>query len=145
MRVDFEADLLILLSDVARHMRNYGNQLAERHGMTLAQLMIVARLEREPDISQNELAEITELSAMTVARLIDRLEEVDEVKRCADPKDRRMWRLRLTPAAAPLAGEIRNLRAKLYQIATRDRCLSPWRDGTGSAADEGKLQQPVTR
>jgi DNA-binding MarR family transcriptional regulator len=119
MRADFEADLLILLSDVARHLRNYGNQLAERNGMTLAQLMIVARLEREPDISQNELAEITELSAMTVARLIDRLEEAGVVKRCADPKDRRMWRLRLTPAAAPLAEEIRNLRAKLYQIATK--------------------------
>jgi hypothetical protein len=33
---DFENDLLVLLSDVARHMRTYGNQLAQQHGMTFA-------------------------------------------------------------------------------------------------------------
>jgi MarR family transcriptional regulator for hemolysin len=117
---DFENDLLILLADVARHCRTYGNQLAQKHGMTLAQLMIVARLEREPDISQNELAAITELSPMTVARLIDRLEELGLVKRRADPKDRRMWRLRLMPASAPLVREIKSLRAKLYRTATKE-------------------------
>jgi len=72
---DFENDLCILLSDVARHMRTYGNQLAQQHGTTLAQLTILERLQREPDITQNELAAITELSSMTVARLVDRLEE----------------------------------------------------------------------
>ena len=40
---NFENDLLILLSDVARHCRTYGNQLAQQHGVTLSQLMIVAR------------------------------------------------------------------------------------------------------
>jgi DNA-binding MarR family transcriptional regulator len=116
---DFENDLLIVLSDVARHCRTYGNQLAQRHGVTFAQLMIVARLEREPDISQNELAAITELSPMTVARLVDRLEELGFVKRCADPKDRRLWRLRLMHASAPLVREIRSLRAKVYRTATK--------------------------
>ena len=33
---DFENDLLVLLSGVARHMRTYGNQLAQQHGMTFA-------------------------------------------------------------------------------------------------------------
>jgi MarR family transcriptional regulator, transcriptional regulator for hemolysin len=116
---NFENDLLILLSDVARHCRTYGNQLAQQHGVTLSQLMIVARLEREPDISQNELAAITELSPMTVARLVDRLEELGLVERRADPKDRRMWRLRLMPASAPLVREIRSLRAKLYRTSTK--------------------------
>ena len=96
---DFENDLLILLADVARHMRTYGNQLAQKHGMTLAQLIIVGRLDREPDVSQTDLAAIPELSPMTVSRLIDRLENLGLVKRCADPKDRHMWRLQLTPAA----------------------------------------------
>lgn len=116
---DFENDLLILLADVARHMRTYGNQLAQKHGMTLAQLMIVGRLDREPDVSQNELAAITELSPMTVARLVDRLEDLGLVKRCADPEDRRMWRLQLTPSAAPLVRDIKTLRAKLFLVATK--------------------------
>ena len=116
---DLENDLLILLFDVARHMRTYGNQLAQQHGMTLAQLKILERLERERDISQNELAAITELSPMTVARLIDRLEELGLVKRCPDPEDRRMWRLQLTPAAVPLVGHIKTLRAKLFLVGTK--------------------------
>jgi MarR family transcriptional regulator, transcriptional regulator for hemolysin len=116
---DFENDLLVLLWDVARHMRTYGNQLAQHHGMTLGQLMILERLEHESEISQNELAAITELSPMTVARSVDRLEELGLVKRCADPEDRRMWRLRLTPTAAPLAREIKTLRANLFLVGTK--------------------------
>jgi MarR family transcriptional regulator, transcriptional regulator for hemolysin len=139
---DFENDLCILLSDVARHMRTYGNQLAQQHGTTLAQLTILERLQREPDITQNELAAITELSSMIVARLVDRLEELDLVKRCADPEDRRMWRLQLTPAAAPLMRAIKTLRAELFLVATKGinasvlgaiaRCLRQMKENVSS-------------
>ena len=78
--LDFENDLLILLSDVARHMRTYANQLAQAHGMTFAQLTILAQLEGEFALSQNELATITELAPITVARLVDRLEELGLVE-----------------------------------------------------------------
>jgi MarR family transcriptional regulator, transcriptional regulator for hemolysin len=117
--LDFEDDLLVLLSDAARHMRTYGNQLARQHGMTFAQLTILAWLEGESELSQNELAAITELAPVTVARLVDRLEELGLVKRCADPKDRRMWRLRLTPVASSLGRDIKALRAKLFLVATK--------------------------
>ena len=40
---DFENDLLDMLSNVARHVRTYGNQLAQQHGMTFAQLTILVR------------------------------------------------------------------------------------------------------
>jgi len=120
MPVDLENDLLILLSDVARHMRTYGDQLAQAHGMTRAQLIILARLELQPDLSQNELAALAEVAPMTIARLIDRLEARGLVKRCPDPQDRRIWRLRLTPAAATLLGEINRFRAKLHSALTRE-------------------------
>jgi len=51
--------------------------------------------------------------------LIDRLEAIGLVKRCPDPADRRIWRLRLTPAAAPMAREIKNFRAKLHNAMTK--------------------------
>jgi len=119
MPADFEDDLLILLSDVARHMRTYADQLAQAHGMTRAQLIILARLERQRDLSQNELAALAEVAPMTVARLIDRLEAIGLVKRCTDPGDRRIWRLRLTPAAAPLLREIKHFRTKLHSVMTK--------------------------
>jgi MarR family transcriptional regulator, transcriptional regulator for hemolysin len=115
----FENDLLALLSDVARHMRTYGSQLAHQHGVTLGQLMILERLEQESEISQDELAGITELSPIAVVRLIDRLIELGLVKRCADPEERRMCHLRLTPAAASLARAIKTLRAELFLVATK--------------------------
>ena len=118
MSAALEDDFLTLLCDVARHIRTYGDQLAEAHGITRAQLIILARLERQPDLSQNELAAIAEVTPMTIARLIDRLETLGMVERCSDPADR-IWRLRLTPAAAPLLREIKNFCAKLHNAATK--------------------------
>ncbi|MBV9237188.1 MAG: winged helix-turn-helix transcriptional regulator [Xanthobacteraceae bacterium] len=119
MPTPVESDVLVLLYDVARHMRTYADQMARAHGMTRAQWVILARLERQPDLSQNELAALAEVTPMTIARLIDRLEALGLVKRCMDPKDRRIWRLRLTPAAAPLLGEVKEMRAKLHAVMTK--------------------------
>jgi MarR family transcriptional regulator, transcriptional regulator for hemolysin len=119
MAADLENDLLILLYDVARQMRTYADQVAQAHGLTRAQMVILARLERQPEVSQNELAAAAEVAPMTIARLIDRLEELGLVKRCTDPEDRRIWRLRLTPAAAPLLREIKRFRAKLHSVMTK--------------------------
>jgi MarR family transcriptional regulator, transcriptional regulator for hemolysin len=119
MTSDIDNDLLILLYDVARHMRTCADQMAQEHGLTRAQITILARLERQPDVSQSELAAIAEAAPMTIARLIDRLEELGLVKRCPDPNDRRVWRLRLTPASAPIRREIKRLRSKLHSVMTK--------------------------
>jgi DNA-binding MarR family transcriptional regulator len=119
MPTDIEDDLLVVLYDVARHMRAYADRMGQAHGLTRAQLVVLARLERQPDVSQNELAAVAEVAPMTIARLIDRLEELGLVKRCSDPEDRRIWRLRLTPAAGPILGEIKRLRAKLHSVMTK--------------------------
>jgi len=119
MPTSVDSDVLVLLYDVARHMRTYADQMARAHGMTRAQWVILARLERQPDLSQNELAALAEVTPMTIARLIDRLEALGLVKRCIDPKDRRIWRLRLTPPAAPLLAEIKQMRTKLHTVMTK--------------------------
>jgi DNA-binding MarR family transcriptional regulator len=117
---NLDNDLLVLINDVARHIRTYGNQLAQAHGITQVQLLILARLSRQPDLSQIELAEIAEVAPITIARVIDRLEERGLVKRCSDPRDRRIWRLQLTPAAAPILSELKNFRTKLHRVLTRE-------------------------
>jgi DNA-binding MarR family transcriptional regulator len=107
MLADPDNDLLVLIHNVARQMRTYADLVAQAHGLTRAQIIILARLERQPDVSQNELAAAAEVAPMTIARLIDRLEELGLVKRRTDSADGRVWRLRLTPAAAPLRREIK--------------------------------------
>ena len=69
--------------------------------------------------SQNELAAIAEVAPITVARLVDRLEAQGLVERCTDPKDRRIWRLRLTPAAAPVLRDIKMYRAEMRALMTK--------------------------
>jgi len=113
-----DSDLLIVLSDVARHMRTYSDQVARKHGMTRAQWIILSRLERQPNLSQSELSALAEVTPITVARLVDRLEALGLVERCSDPDDRRIWRLRLTPAAGPVLREIMDFRVKLYSVMT---------------------------
>jgi MarR family transcriptional regulator for hemolysin len=112
-----EDDFLIPLVDVARHLNAYADELARAHGITRAQLIIIARLERRPEVSQDELAAFAEVAPPTIALLIEGLERLGMLKRCSDP-ERRIY-LQLTPAAAPLLRDINHLRANLYSLAAK--------------------------
>lgn len=113
MQQTFDRDLMILLHDVARMLRTRTDRAARMHGMTRAQWIILARLSKQPGISQNELAAICEVEPITIGRLVDRLEGRGLVARCSDPADRRVWRLKLLPAAAPIIEEITAYRSEL--------------------------------
>jgi MarR family transcriptional regulator, transcriptional regulator for hemolysin len=120
MQADLENDFLVLLYDVARQMRTRVDQMARVHGMTRAQWVILARLERQPGLSQNELAGLAEMAPITIARLVDRLEEMGLVERCPDAQDRRIWRLQLTAKAAPYLRDIARYRVEIRALMTRD-------------------------
>jgi MarR family transcriptional regulator for hemolysin len=106
MQHSFDRDVLIVLHDVARLLRTRFDQRARARGMTRAQWVILARLSRQPGMSQNELAGICEVEPITVGRLVDRLEARGFVERRPDPADRRINRLHLLPAAQPILEEI---------------------------------------
>lgn len=115
---DFQRDLMFLLHDVARLLRVDADKRARAHGMTRAQWGILIWLERQPGLSQKELAEILEVEPITVARLIDRLEHRDMVERRPDPKDRRIWRLHLGEPAYLVLREIDRQRAHMRALVT---------------------------
>jgi MarR family transcriptional regulator for hemolysin len=115
---DFQRDLMFLLHDVARLLRVDADKRASVHGMTRAQWGILIWLERQPGLSQKELAELLEVEPITVARLIDRLEGRGMVERRPDPKDRRIWRLHLCNPAYPLLREINRQREEMRVLVT---------------------------
>ncbi|MCW3473539.1 MarR family winged helix-turn-helix transcriptional regulator [Limobrevibacterium gyesilva] len=86
--------------------------------MTRAQWVILFWLERQPGLSQKELAEILEVEPITVARLIDRLEDRGMVERRDDPHDRRIWRLHLCPPALPVLEDLKGERADMLRIVS---------------------------
>ena len=81
-----EPDLLLILHDLARQLRVDANRRASAYGMTRTQWVLLYRLEQQPGLSQKELSELLEVEPITVARLIDRLEERGMVQRRDDPR-----------------------------------------------------------
>ena len=71
MHTDLEDDFLVLLYDVARQMRTVTDQKAREHGSTRAQCIILARLERQPGMSQNELAAIAPIPRIGASGVCD--------------------------------------------------------------------------
>ena len=115
---NLDRDFVIVLNDVARRMRTRFDQWARNYGMTRAQGLILARLERQPGLSQNELAVICEVEPITVGRLVDRLEARGFLERRPDPADRRIRRLHLLPASAPILAAIHDYREALEDYLT---------------------------
>ncbi len=111
---NIDNDFLFLIYDVAQLMRRHADKHAREHGMTRAQWAVLARLERQPDITQNELAGLTDVEPITVGRLIDKLQESGFVERIPDPRDRRIWRLRLTKKCDPVLRDIATFRRQLH-------------------------------
>jgi DNA-binding MarR family transcriptional regulator len=115
-----QSDLLFLLHDVARLIRQEADRRAGLHGMTRAQWVLLFWLKRQPGLSQKELAEILEVEPITVARLVDRLEARGMVERRPDAKDRRIWRLHLLDAADHVLDEMETERADILRLITED-------------------------
>lgn len=108
---NFDRDLMILLHDVARMQRTRFDRWARSYGLTRAQGVILARLNRQPGLSQIEMAAICEVEPITVGRLVDRLEARGLIERRPDPTDRRIKRLHLLPASEPILARIEDYRS----------------------------------
>jgi MarR family transcriptional regulator for hemolysin len=113
-------ELLVELYDVARLMRTRFDRWARTYGMTRAQGVILARLARQPGMTQNEMAGLCEVEPITVGRLVDRLEARGLLERRLDPADRRIRRLHLLPAAEPILQEIQRYKTALLRDITED-------------------------
>jgi MarR family transcriptional regulator, transcriptional regulator for hemolysin len=110
-----ESDFLFLIYDVAQLVRRHADKRARMHGMTRAQWAVLARLEREPGITQSRLAALTDVEPITIGRLVDRLEANGLIERHADRDDRRIWRLTLTRKSAAILRQIAAFRRELHE------------------------------
>jgi MarR family transcriptional regulator, transcriptional regulator for hemolysin len=105
------------INDVARMLRTYADYKAAQFGITRAQWVVLARLDRFEGLKQSELAEMLDLQPISLTRLLDRLSDSGLIERRADPTDRRAKRLFLTPAARPLLERLSDLGEELMTTA----------------------------
>lgn len=95
-----------LIHDVARLMRRNFNRRVQCIGLTQEQCRVVLHLSRNEGIQQVDLAELLEIKPITLARLLDKLQESGLIERRRNSDDRRAFRLHLTTSAHALLQEI---------------------------------------
>jgi MarR family transcriptional regulator, transcriptional regulator for hemolysin len=97
------------IGETAHALRKAFDRRACALGVTRAQWKVLFRLGRKPGLRQIELADMLDVEAITLSRIVDRLEEGGLVERVADPADRRVWRLHVTARAQPLVEKLQAL------------------------------------
>jgi DNA-binding MarR family transcriptional regulator len=95
-----------LLREVSRRYVLRFEARARDIGLTLVQARALVRLEKNEGVSQASLAGLVDVDAMTMFRIVDRMEADGLIERKLDPADRRARRLYLTTKARPLLAEI---------------------------------------
>jgi MarR family transcriptional regulator for hemolysin len=108
--MDLDRSFGFLVHEVARLFARRFNQRAQLFlGLTRAQCRVLGYLARNEGINQAGLADLLEITPMTLVRQIDRMEEDGWVTRLPDPADRRAYRLVLTAKARPILASILGL------------------------------------
>jgi MarR family transcriptional regulator, transcriptional regulator for hemolysin len=110
-------EFAFMLNDVARMLRTYADHKAAQFGITRAQWVVLARLDRSEGLKQSELAEMLDLQPISLTRLLDKLCDSGLIERRPDPVDRRVKRLFLTDAARPLLDKLGDLGEELMATA----------------------------
>lgn len=106
-----------LLYDTARLLRRDFDRRTRCVGLSRAKWSVLAHLSRNEGIRQAGLAEILDISPITLTRHLDRLEQEKLVKRRPDPDDRRAYRLYLTDEAVPVLDMLRELSERTRSLA----------------------------
>ena len=99
----------------ARAIRHAFNARLEDVGMTVTVATAVAFLVEQGPMTQRDLAERVQISAASAGTVVDGLVERGLVERCADPADRRVWRVVPTAAAVPYAKKFRKVDADVQR------------------------------
>ena len=106
---DYSPTLGFLLHDVARLLKRRFEQNARGTGLTRSQWQVLAHLAQNEGIHQGKLAELLDIEAITLGRIVDKLETQGLIERRPHPSDRRIWLLHLTEAAQPKLTQLRQL------------------------------------
>lgn len=95
-----------LLSDSARLLRRAFDLRVRAKGVTGPQARLLLVLGLHEGQNQGFYAEQLDVEAITLGRMLDRMEEAGRVERRPDPADRRAWRVYLTDAGREIIDQV---------------------------------------
>lgn len=106
-----------LIGDISRLIRRTFDERAREIGVTRPQWRVLTWLKRHEGINQSALADKLELDAMTLCRMVDRLQDAKLVERRPDPADRRAWRLFMSAKGLALSDQLAPIGEQLLEDA----------------------------
>lgn len=96
----YEKRFGFLVSDIARLFGTHFDRRARQNlELSRAQCRVALYLSTFGQMNQAKLAEMLEVTPMTVARMLDRMQEGGWIVRIPDPADRRAFHVQATPKA----------------------------------------------
>ncbi len=96
---DYAGQAISLMFGVSRIMRSKMTAGGKDH-MNWAQIHALCAIEARDGITMKELAQILMVTAPTATAFVERLVRAKFVARATDPRNRKLVRLRITPAGA---------------------------------------------
>ena len=149
---DPESSVGYLLADVSRLLRRDFDRRVRDLKLTQAQWRAIAHLELAEGMNQATLADRLDVTPITLARLVDRLEEAGWVERKTDPSDRRASQLFLTTKVGPILKQmhahadvtLRDLLAGISATAQRQliKTLQQMKQNLNDSAEAASDLQP---
>jgi MarR family transcriptional regulator, organic hydroperoxide resistance regulator len=85
-----DSEITWLLHRAAQRMRAATGEVAEKHGLTMREYIVLSALDKTPGLTQGELGRALGLDKTTLMSQLDRLERTGLVVRHNDPRDRRL-------------------------------------------------------
>lgn len=106
MNCGSEESFWSLIGMTSRAMRSYADQQLQRYDLTIEQLLVLKHLDVAEGMPQNMLSQLAGKSPANITRILDRLENKNNIIRGPNPDDRRSSLVFLT-------GEGENVRDEL--------------------------------
>ncbi|MDX1489918.1 MAG: MarR family transcriptional regulator [Pseudohongiellaceae bacterium] len=109
MKTPIEQSLGFSIHDVARLLRYSFDRQSQKIGMSRALWSVLAHLHREDGMQQSVLARAMDITPITLARHLDKLEKEGWIERRSDPSDRRVKHIFLKAKADPVIEQLTEL------------------------------------
>ncbi|PAD36090.1 hypothetical protein CHI12_02605 [Terribacillus saccharophilus] len=106
-------ELGLLLSRTYLSLKRETSRMLQQFELTPEQLSLIAELDKQDNITQKELADLTEREQTTVTKIVDKLVKKGLVTRGHDPHDRRAIRLQITAEGRNL---VKDIKPKIEEI-----------------------------
>lgn len=117
MKSENASTLGFLLHDATRLVRRRFELRGQAFGLSSAQWRLLVHLVREGSASQARIAELLEIEAISVSRLVDRMEQAGWVERGSDPADRRVRLLKPSEKAVGAFAAVKAVAGEIYDQA----------------------------